>query len=351
MSKKIEKRRVLYLLPLIVLPFLALGFYALGGGQDQKPDKGVKAKGINTALPDAKFKKEGTLDKMGIYAQAQKDSSASREDGFETIALKLGYTPVENAQTDRINEKLAAIHQQINTPDVDQKSFKPGSKNFSEPSGSVSKDVAKLEMLIKGMKDTVGEDPEMKQLSQILQSIQEIQNPEIARQKYPKIPLLEEDSKFQAIPAVIAQTHRAVQGSVVKLRILDTVVISGQMIPKGHEIFGIAEFSNQRLNLEIRTIRLGNSIIPVNLTVFDKRDAMRGINAPEAVLTDAINSGTADAIGGIGLMGFDQNLTTRLAGAGIDAAKSLFTKRLKRIKQKLKEGYPVLLRDNTKKVK
>jgi hypothetical protein len=50
-------------------------------------------------------------------------------------------------------------------------------------------------------------------------------------------------------------------------------------------------------------------------------------------------------------MGIDQGLTTQFAGAGLDAAKSLFTKRLKRIKQKLKAGYPVLLRDNTKKLK
>lgn len=114
-------------------------------------------------------------------------------------------------------------------------------------------------------------------------------------------------------------------------------------------MFGLAAFSNQRLNLEIKNIRLGNQVIPVNLTVYDRRDAMQGINAPEALLTEAIGSGATDAMGGVGISGFD--LTTQIAGAGIDAARSLLTKKIRRVKQSLKAGYPLLLRDNTKKLK
>ena len=78
---------------------------------------------------------------------------------------------------------------------------------------------------------------------------------------------------------------------------------------------------------------------------------MSGINAPEAVLTDALNSGSSDAIGGIGIGAFDQSLGVQVAGAGIEAAKDMLTKRLKRVKQPLRAGYPLLLRDNTKKRK
>lgn len=143
--------------------------------------------------------------------------------------------------------------------------------------------------------------------------------------------------------------QKAVQGSVVKLKLLDSIVIGGQIIPKGHLVFGLASFSNQRLNLEIKNIRLGTSIVPVNFTVFDMRDAMSGINAPEAVLSDAVDGGLVDAAGSIGITGFD--LTTQIAGAGIDAARSLLTKKLKRVRQPLKSGYALLLRDNTRKVK
>nr|WP_305120580.1 conjugative transposon protein TraM [Pedobacter sp. SYSU D00382] len=155
------------------------------------------------------------------------------------------------------------------------------------------------------------------------------------------------DSQFRAIPAIIDGDQKAVQGSVIKLKLLDSIIVAGQVIPKGHNIYGLGSFSNQRLNLEIKNIRMGNLIVPVNLTVFDQQDAMIGINAPEAVLTDAVNNGVVNAAGSVSLPGFD--LTTQLAGAGIDAARSLLSKKLKRIKQPLKSGYPLLLRDNTRK--
>lgn len=351
MSKRMEKRRILLFLPLLALPLIALGFKALDGGNAGRTDISVSAKGINTALPDAAFKKEVPIDKMGIYNQTKRDSSSSAGSSFDAIVGKLGFSSTEDPQTTQINEKLAVINQQINTPYVAPRGYTEPAKRYGPENESMSKDVAKLEMLMKNMKDNSEEDPEMKQLSTILQSIQEIQNPELARQKYPKALTPAVDSLFKAIPAVIAEHQKATQGSVIKLRLLDTIVINGQVIPKGHEVYGLAEFSNQRLNLEIKNIRLGTSIIPVNLTVFDKRDAMRGINAPEVLLNDAVNSGGSDAIGGIGLMSFDQSLTTQIAGAGIDAAKSVFTKKLRRIKQKLKAGYPLLLRDNTKKLK
>jgi Conjugative transposon, TraM len=46
------------------------------------------------------------------------------------------------------------------------------------------------------------------------------------------------------------------------------------------------------------------------------------------------------------MIGFDQSLATQVAGAGLDAAKSLLNKKVRRIKVKLKAGYPILLRDN-----
>jgi len=97
--------------------------------------------------------------------------------------------------------------------------------------------------------------------------------------------------------------------------------------------------------LNIKTIRLGTSILPVDLSVYDM-DAMPGIRAPEAVTEDAMRSGTDNAVQSMELMSMDQTLATQAAGAGVEAAKTLFSKKVKRIKVKLKAGYPVLLRNN-----
>lgn len=349
---RVDRRKILLFLPLIVLPFLALGFYALGGGRAKQPENSAVAKGINLNLPDAQFKKTEPSGKMDIYKLAGSDTG--EESGIEAVAGHLGFSPGEDPQTRQIQEKLAAINREINQPVAPEKSY----GGIYKPSASIaadaplSRDVAKLESLMKAMQSGGGqEDPEMVQLNSLMDKIIAVQNPELARQQYQRPVATDADSLFKAIPAEIAKKQKAVQGSVIELRLLDTLVVKGKVIPKGHAVFGLAEFSNQRLNLEIRNIRVGNQIIPVNLTVFDKVDAMVGINAPEAVLTDALNRGSSDAIGNFGIGAFDQSLGVQVAGAGIDAAKNLLTRRLKRVKQFLKAGYPLLLRDNTKKLK
>ena len=199
---------------------------------------------------------------------------------------------------------------------------------------------------MKAMKTPAGEDPEMAQLSTMMDKIIAIQNPGLVSSVSVEVAAKKLDSQFHAIPAVLTQNQKVTQGSVIEIQTQDTITISGQTLPKGQLLYGTAEFSNQRLNLQIKTIRLGTSIIPVNLVVYDTRDAMAGINTPDAQLQGAVNSGAGDAVSGIGIGGFDQSLSTQIAGAGIDAAKSLFQKKIKRIKVKLKAGYPLLIKNN-----
>ncbi|WP_090770228.1 conjugative transposon protein TraM [Pedobacter soli] len=348
---RMEKRKVLMLLPFLILPFLAFGFYALGGGSGISAQQAALPKGINTTLPDAQFKGKQADDKMAIYNQVIADSG--KMGGIDAIAAKFDLDVKEDQQTAQINEKLAAINKEINTPYAAPKNNAATGIDLTGGfrDNKMTSDVDRLETLMKNMKESSGEvDPEMVQLNAMMDKLIAVQNPDLAGQIYKKSDAkIVPDSLFKAIPAVIAANQRARQGSVVELRLLDSLVLNGVVFPKGHPLFGLAAFSNQRLNLEIKNVRLGNQVIPVNLTVFDQRDAMQGINAPEALLTDAVNGGTTDAIGGLGLSGFD--LTTQIAGAGIDAAKSLLTKKIGRVKQNLKAGYPLLLRDNTKKLK
>jgi hypothetical protein len=77
-------------------------------------------------------------------------------------------------------------------------------------------------------------------------------------------------------------------------------------------------------------------------------DGMEGINAPDALFNEAINSGSNDALQNLQLLSIDQSMGTQIAGAGITAAKGLFNKKTSRIRVKLKDGYQVLLKNNIK---
>lgn len=341
MKKKIETRRILLFLPVLMIPLMALAFYVLGGGKSDNTVKEANT-GIRTELPDAKFGSDTAGDKMAAYELAEKLAKDTASSEMGTVAQRLGFGGLaDDPQTKAIEQRLEALNKELSKPYEETASGTGGAKK-QQGFGAGQDETERLEKLMKSMYASGGTDPEMQQLSGMLERIQEIQDPELARLKYQSGAKLLPDSQFRAIPAVVDGNQKALQGSVVKLKLLDTMEIGGYLIPKGYNVYALGAFSNQRLNLEIKNIRVGNSIIPVRLTVFDKNDAMAGINAPEALLSDAVRSGGIDAMGSFGLMGMD--LTTQLAGAGIDAAKGLLTKKLRRIKQPLKNGYPVLLR-------
>lgn len=340
-KKTWDKRKILLVLPLMLLPFLALAFYALGGGRGQVIDPKLASKGINTALPDANFKAEEPVDKMGFYAKAAKDTSA--ENSVSGIATKLGFG-AEDEKTSQINAKLEALNKEINSPVAPV--VEPKTKvNSGSGNASISADVDRLEQMMKSMQEGKQKDPEMEQMNSVLEKILDIQNPVRAQQKVlGRIYSGQDLEKFSAITAVIDGNQKVVQGASVKLRLTDSVLLSGVMIPKGHLLFGLCKITNQRLLLDIKNVRLGSQIIPVDLSVYSL-DGMPGIDAPDAVFREAAGMGAADGISGVSVYGLE-GVGGELAGAGIDAAKRLLSRKARVVKVKLKGDMQVLLRVN-----
>ncbi|WP_113638518.1 conjugative transposon protein TraM [Nubsella zeaxanthinifaciens] len=347
-KKKRDKRKLLLVLPLLVIPFLALGFYALGGGGGNAAanSEGLGA-GINTSLPDASFKgKEEPKDKMGFYRQAERDSSGNKDDnGIKAVADRLGFAgQEEDPQTRAINEKLKALNVEMTRPAP--VAGYAGAANGTRPQpASMKGDVDRLEALMKTMQSGgKGDDPEMAQLASMMDKIIAIQNPNLVQEQLKQLPVVP-DSAFRAIPAVIEGNQKVAQGAVVKLRLTDTLRIKNILVPKNQLLFGACNITNQRLLLNIRHIRLGSSIIPVDLSVFSL-DGLIGIDAPEAELGEAAGNGASSALQGMQLLTMEQSLGVQAAGAGIDAAKNLLSRKVKRIRVKLKGGQQVLLRNN-----
>lgn len=309
------------------------------------------SKGINTTLPDAQFKNEDPLDKFSLYELTKRDSSGLKKQfGEIENTEKLHIPPIpgagkEDPNEQAINEKLAQIDRELNSKVSPRKIEDPEHVTPAPQSSSMKGDVDRLERLMHTMGEEKEEDPEMRQLSEMMDKIIAIQNPPSCQAATPPDKKTPGDTQFQAIPAQIVSDQKAVQGATVKLQLQDSIHLNGVVIPAGHLVFGTCRITNQRLLLDIKNIRLGTSIIPVDLSVYSL-DGMAGINAPEAVLGDAASNGADDAIRSVGLYGIDQSIATQVAGAGIDAAKNMFSKQLRKVKVKLRAGQPVLLRNN-----
>lgn len=346
-----RKKKALLVLPLIFVPIMALVFYALGGGRGTVEDTPQMA-GINTALPDASFRKDEATDKASLYRMNQNETETEEEDFEEETTEDFGFddsTELEE-RTSQISEKLDMIEKRLQEPEVERRATpqqRTSGIALSEVhpvNSSFQDDVDRLEQLMRNMQEDKTPDPETEQLNDMLRNILDIQHPErVANRERMLSDSLTVDSVFRAIPATVLDKKRVVQGATVRLRLEDTVTIDGYAIPKGHEVFGIARIANQRLLVNVTNIRLGTSIIPVNFTVYGL-DGIEGLDAPEAVISETANMGADRAISGIGLYGLDNSLTTQIAGAGIDAARSAVSKRLRKIKVRIKPGQQVLLR-------
>lgn len=338
-----DKRKILLFLPILILPFCALGFYALGGGKGHQSETS-KNLGIRSTLPAASFGKEQTMDKMTVYQQQKPDSVEFAGSHLQQVADQLGFRPAkEEGQARDIDLKLQQLNAQINAPAELKTVSSLKERSITVP--GMTSDVDRLEKLMSSMQGSEEEDQEIKQLSGLLEKVIDIQHPERVREAYLDRADTVLQEKFAAIPAEVSSRQKIRQGSVLKLVLSDSVTISGILLPKGQEIFGLCNLTNQRLMVDINAIRIGNNIIPVDLSIYSL-DGIKGIAAPDAIVDNAISGGADDAVRSLQLLTADQSLGTQVAGAGIDAAKGLFSKKVKRIKMKIKSAFPVLLRDN-----
>jgi hypothetical protein len=353
-TKEQNKQKLLWALPLLVLPFMAMAFYSMGGGRGAFYTPKEKQEGINTNLPDAQFKKADPKNKLSFYEIAKRDSAKFKNQSETSLSQNdispVGaphYYPSATSGTDeserQIKQRLDQINREINHPVSKQPLVTDNYKAYSKT--PMSGDVDRLEKLMRGMQTKQSEDPEMQQLNGMLDKIIAIQNPEAVKEKLKPKTLSDTEIAFKAIPVMIDGDQKVGQGGVVKLKLLDTIKIKGMVIPKHQSLFGACTIVNQRLLLTIKNIRMGNSIIPVDLTVFSL-DGMIGINTPQAELNDATENGVNNALQNMEFITMDQSIAAQAAGAGINAAKGLLRKKVKRIKVKLKGGESLLLRNN-----
>lgn len=209
-EKRSRQRKMLLLLPLLILPFLTLLFWAIGGGKSGAvTGKNKSSSGLNTLLPDAKIKSEQGLDKLSFYQQAVKDSvklveerktdpywqqfSNQKDSALASSnplsAHQNGYDPLpDNVGDVGANEaKVYSKLQQLNKALADaRRSNVPKDNLFSNQyapvNGSVyDSRVEQLRAMMNRIKENKAPDPELAQLNQMLDKIAAIQHPELVK--------------------------------------------------------------------------------------------------------------------------------------------------------------------------
>jgi conjugative transposon TraM protein len=391
----LRKRKMLLVLPVLVLPFITLIFWSLGGGKIYSSGNAqVKlAEGLNLQLPDARLKDDQKMNKLSYYEIAAYDS-AKREEllrndpYYKVKPLAVADTvAVPDSNEEKVYRKLAELDKELNKNDAKNEYDAYMKKAEHSRTTEITPDVDRLERMMDNIHESgKSENPEMNQLDGMLDKIMRIQHPEEVhnnslKQKEKLFPVSVSteknnislfvnetemrsglkpvgdtgfysigDSGFpdemnpNAIEAVIHETRTLVNGSIVKMRLLSDVYINGQLIPKGNFVYGKAALNGERLSIEIPSIRYHHSLYPVSLSVSDL-DGLDGVFIPGAITRDVAKESSDRAIQGVALSSLDPSIGAQAASAGIEAAKTLLTKKVKLIKVTVKAGYRVLLKD------
>ena len=113
--------------------------------------------------------------------------------------------------------------------------------------------------------------------------------------------LAENEPEPRLIKAIIDEDIKAVDGSRVRLRLLDDIEINDVMMPKGSYIYAtMSGFGQQRVKGSVKSLMVDDELIKVNLTIYDT-DGLEGLYVPNSQFRE-----TAKEVAG---GAFDQSMT------------------------------------------
>jgi len=336
---------------------------------------------------DPNFKRDNSPDTNDLSVVFTQGSPVSNKTGLNPSIYDI--EDYSDANSKKVYQKLAELDRELNKP-VAKTSLEKRNLREDKPFRKTSvntAEVERLEQIMNVMNQPDEGDSEIQQLNGMLDKILDVQHPERVQQKLEQVSnanrrlmlsvssketsdvvsLIDtghvEDNLINAfysldenlattenknsIPAVIHETQTIVTGSTVKLRLANEITVNTIQIPKDNFVFGIASLNGERLKININSIRYQNSLFPVNLSVYDL-DGLEGIYIPGAVTREAAKQSAGRSIENFGVTSLDPTWQAQAATAGVEAAKSLFSKKIKLVKVTVKAGYQVLLKDESK---
>ena len=107
----------------------------------------------------------------------------------------------------------------------------------------------------------------------------------------------ENEPQLDLIKAIIDEDIKAVDGSRVRLRLLDDVEIGTILLPKGSYIYAIMSgFSGQRVKGTVKSLLLYDEIVRVSLSMYDT-DGLEGLYIPSSSFRETTRDVASGALG------------------------------------------------------
>ena len=387
--KKIDFRQGKYWFPLVLfVPLVAIAYFSCEMFKGPTEQTGMVTDSINTMMP------EPTGD--GLHGKfAAMEDNILRGDGYTAINSlgeegtgesddenvysenEMDRIDKEKAQKKREEEEMAALQQQLRESRMHINQYDDRYTSHSSGSnGSQQREMEQFEEQMRQIqersrkmaRDITGDDYPSRNGQQVQPNLNGqiagydiYGNPIMANQQPQKDTIavvakaddthaesfntIADDEKLDAplIKAMIDKTTKAHEGTRLRFKLLDDVVVMGVKLKKGTYLYGIVTgFGQQRVMADITSILVKDKFLKIHLSVYDL-DGMQGFYVPESAFRDMMkNAGSAAMQSNIS---FDSN-----GGSGI-SAQALALQALQNAYQSTSSAISQAIKKNKAKIK
>ena len=314
--KKINWKQPKYMIPLIIyFPLLFVGYFVIDLFHTEKaeiPDGLATTEYLNPDLPDAKMKGDGIgnkyesmlksygkIDDYSALGNIERNEEETREE-YESK-----YTDEEREQLEEQEAaKLAEMQRQL------QESAQKGQEIAQGGSPSEEDRIARSKQREQEAMDELNRAIAQARLQAQQSMMPAATDTADAGQREGKVEasdkketdddepqevvkkvkvtsdyfntLCDNDKETSLIKAIIDENIKAVDGSRVRLRLLDDIEINDVVVPKGSYLYAtMSGFGSQRVKGNVQSIMVDDDIIKVSLALYDT-DGLEGLYVPSS---------------------------------------------------------------------
>lgn len=388
--KKINFKQPKYMLPLIIyIPLLATGYFIFDIFDTEVADIGNKnlqtTEYLNPELPDARVKGDGIGSKyesmLKSYGKIDDYSAVDnidRNNEEEKEEYNSRYSEEERASLETEEaKKLAEMQEQLQKSAQKGKDLNNGTPMTEEERIALSQQREKdaMEELnralaqarLQGQAATSPTPQSQEEQAQQPQQAQQVQQPsggkvegkveinersvkaidedEEAQEVVKKVKvtsdyfntLCENEPEKKLIKAIIDENVKAVDGSRVRLRLLDDIEINETVVPKGSYIYAIMSgFGSQRVKGSVKSILVDDELIKVSLSIYDT-DGLEGLYVPGSAFRETTKDVASGAMSGNMNMGTTSS-NNSLSQWGMQAITNAYQKTSNAIGKAIKKN-------------
>lgn len=274
---------------LIIIVFVGCIIYLVSSFSGGKKDKGVKIEAPDIMKPEERM----------LYTSKLKAYEQDRDDSIQTIKrqnveIKLGEIFDDNKKiSEKEDENYSGESIEKYFKDETENQVKEEKPQKARPSTSSSEKKVYKSQIQENL-DKMDQEEKKQEENTATQKQRRESFYSSTKQKEEN----NQDGTSSYIKAVIHTQQKIKHGSTVRMRITENCKIGGQNINANTIIYGVASIGQERVNISIRSINSGRSIITANMAVYDN-DGIEGIYIPGLVRHEAARESVNEGLSGV----------------------------------------------------